>query len=96
MIGALQLSEMLAIPMNSISYQLSEMKGVLRKIEALLAEPEDGRGRDSCPPVESIELRDVFFSYQEKQIFSHVSCLFEAGKKYLILGENRKRHGYAA
>lgn len=91
LIGALQLSEMLAIPTNSISYQLSEMKGVKgirRKIEALLDEPEDALERDSCPTIETIELRDVSFRYQEKQVFSHVSYRFEAGKKYLILGEN--------
>ena len=91
LVGALQLSEMLAIPTNSISYQISEMKGVkgIRvKISQLLAKPEEPEKLDTFPPIETIELKDVSFYYQEKCILSHVNYRFETGKKYLILGEN--------
>ena len=91
LVGALQLSEMLVIPTNSISYQLSEMKSVesiRRKIDSLLSVPESNAAPAEVAPVERIELSDVSFGHEEKVILSHVDYRFEAGKKYLILGEN--------
>lgn len=91
LVGALQLSEMLAIPTNSISYQISEMKsvrGIRRKIEQMLDAPMEPPAPERFTPIESIELRDVSFRHPEKMLFDHLSYRFEAGKKYLILGEN--------
>ena len=91
LVGALQLSEMLVIPTNSISYQLSEMKSVesiRQKISSLLSAPERSAAAAEAAPVERIELSDVSFRNEEKDILSHVDYRFEAGKKYLILGEN--------
>ena len=92
LVGALQLSEMLVIPTNSISYQLSEMKSVesiRRKISNLLSVPErSSAAAADAAPIERIELRGVSFRHEEKDILSHVDYRFEAGKKYLILGEN--------
>lgn len=91
LVGALQLSEMLAIPTNSISYQIAEMKSVRsirQKIDRMLAAPEELPTTEEIPPIESIELRDVSFRHPEKELFSHLSYRFEVGKKYLILGEN--------
>lgn len=91
LVGALQLSEMLVIPTNSISYQLSEMKSVesiRQKISSLLSAPESSAAAAEIAPVERIELSDVSFRHEEKDILSHVDYRFEAGKKYLILGEN--------
>lgn len=91
LVGALQLSEMLVIPTNSISYQLSEMKSVesiRQKISSLLSVPERSAAAAVAAPIERIELSDVSFRHEEKDILSHVDYRFEAGKKYLILGEN--------
>ena len=91
LVGALQLSEMLVIPTNSISYQLSEMKSVesiRRRISSLLSVPESSAAAAEAAPIERIELSDVSFRHEEKVILSHVDYRFEAGKKYLILGEN--------
>lgn len=91
LVGALQLSEMLAIPTNSISYQISEMKSVRAvrlKIEQMLAVSEEPSAAEGVPPIESIELRDISFRHPEKALFDHLNYRFEAGKKYLILGEN--------
>lgn len=90
LVGALQLSEMLVIPTNSISYQISEMRsvtGIRRKINQLLAVPESAAA-SAAPTIEYIELDNVSFRHEEKAILSHVHYRFEAGKKYLILGEN--------
>lgn len=91
LVGALQLSEMLAIPTNSIAYQISEMKSVRsirEKIEKMPSAPPSDDVPQALAPIETIELRDVSFRHAEKEIFSRMSYRFEAGKKYLILGEN--------
>lgn len=91
LVGALQLSEMLVIPTNSISYQLSEMRSVAsirQKISRLLSVPDSETPPAAIPSVAHIDLNDVSFRHEEKVILSHASYRFEAGKKYLILGEN--------
>lgn len=91
LVGALQLSEMLVIPTNSISYQLSEMRSVAsirQKISRLLSVPDSETPPTAIPSVAHIDLNDVSFRHEEKVILSHASYRFEAGKKYLILGEN--------
>ena len=92
LVAALQLSEMLAIPSNSIAYQLNDMNSVrdIRK-RSCMKKTVPGREEDSakktCGKIRSIELRNVSFSYGEKEIFRDVNVTFEAGKKYLIRGE---------
>ena len=91
LVGALQLSEMLVIPTNSISYQLSEMRSVAsirQKISRLLSVPDSETPPAAIPSVAHIDLNNVSFRHEEKVILSHASYRFEAGKKYLILGEN--------
>ena len=83
LVGALQLSEMLVIPTNSISYQISEMRsvtGIRQKIRQLLSVPDSAAAY--------MELDNVSFRHEEKVILSHANYRFEAGRKYLILGEN--------
>ena len=82
LVGALQLSEMLVIPTNSISYQISEMRsvtGIRQKIQQLLSVPASAAASSAAPTIEYMELDNVSFRHEEK---------VEAGKKYLILGEN--------
>lgn len=91
LVGALQLSEMLVIPTNSISYQLSEMRSVAsirQKISRLLSVPDSETPPAAIPAVAHIDLNGVSFRHEEKVILSHASYRFEAGKKYLVLGEN--------
>ena len=91
LVGALQLSEMLVIPTNSISYQISEMRsvtGIRQKIQQLLAVPDSAAALTAAPTIEYMELDNVSFRHDEKVILSHANYRFEAGKKYLILGEN--------
>lgn len=91
LVGALQLSEMLVIPTNSISYQIPEMRsvtGIRQKIRQLLSVPDSAAASSAAPTIEYMELDDVSFRHEEKVILSHANYRFEAGKKYLILGEN--------
>ena len=91
LVGALQLSEMLVIPTNSISYQISEMRsvtGIRQKIQQLLSVPDSAAASSAAPTIDYMELDNVSFRHDEKVILSHANYRFEAGKKYLILGEN--------
>lgn len=92
LVGALQISEMLAIPTNSIAYQLGDMnsvRGIREKIESMLSQPEEEESQaNSCPEIRSIEFCDVSFRYGDRYVLKNLNYRFEAGKKYLIVGEN--------
>ncbi len=90
LLASLQLSEMLAIPTNSISYQINNMnsvKGIKEKIALLLKEKEN-QEKYSCPVINSVELKNVSFSYDDNIVLNNIDLRFEKGKKYLIVGEN--------
>ena len=72
LVGALQLSEMLVIPTNSISYQISEMKSVesiRQKISSLLSVPESSAAAAEAAPSERNELSVVSFRHEERTSF---------------------------
>lgn len=96
MLGAIQISEMLAIPTNSVAYQLNSMAsvGAIRThIEEMAEETKEkiaaaqAKGK-TCDIIRTIEFRHVSFKYGEKEILKDVCMKFETGKKYLILGGN--------
>lgn len=83
LVGALQLSEMLVIPTNSISYQIPEMRsvtGIRQKIRQLLSVPDSAAASSAAPTIEYMELDDVSFRHEEKVILSHANYRFEAGR----------------
>lgn len=92
LVGALQISQMLAIPTNSIAYEINDMnsvKSIREKFQTYGKIDREGQKRaEPCPEIRRLEFRDVSFRYEEKPILDHLNVTFEAGKKYLILGEN--------
>ena len=70
--------------------------GIRQKIQQLLSVPDSGGWlRSAAPTIDDMELDNVSFRHDEKVILSHANYRFEAGKKYLILGENWKRKEHA-
>lgn len=91
LVGALQISQMLSIPTNSIAYEINDMnsvKSIREKLQGYLALKEDARQTELCPEIRTLEFRDVTFRYEDRIILDHLNVTFEAGKKYLIVGEN--------
>ena len=92
LVAALQMLEMLAIPTNSIAYELNNInsvQGIRKKLEFLINEPVNPEEKKiCCPKIESIEFKDVSFSYADRPVLQHINMKFEAGKKYLLIGEN--------
>lgn len=92
LIGALQISEMLSIPVASIADEIGSIRSVetiRKKIFSMLSdEKEVQKGRVECAPIESIEFQHASFKYGDKYVLKDINLKFEANKKYLILGEN--------
>ncbi len=50
--------------------------------------PEDHKGADPGKTIDSIEFRDVSFSYKDKEVLSHLNMEFRGGKTYALVGHN--------
>ena len=50
--------------------------------------PEDHAGDDPGQEIQSIEFRDVSFSYKDVEVISHLSMEFRGGKTYALVGHN--------
>lgn len=75
-----------------------EILGVYRKttacldrLEAIVTLPTEARGSNDLSSINTIELRNLSFSYNEnRQIFHDFNYKFETGNVYTILGSNGK------
>ncbi len=97
--GSLKLAEAVFLHQlsSSISNNLIEAFPMWNQVKASvsiyekIAKPEDtqneaGKGTRSFEFTKQIEVSDVSFSYDRKEIFTKVSFVIEKGKKYLIKG----------
>ena len=50
--------------------------------------PEDLTGADPGTKIESVEFRDVSFSYKDVEVLSHLNMEFKGGKTYALVGHN--------
>ena len=50
--------------------------------------PEDSKGLDPGEKINSIEFKDVSFSYKDKEVLSHLNMEFREGKTYALVGHN--------
>lgn len=50
--------------------------------------PEDMDGEDPGTCIESLEFRDVSFSYKNNKVINNLNMTFKAGEKYAIVGHN--------
>lgn len=78
-----------AMDLSAAWSNIKSSRGMREKLSAFLAEhpaAEPGEGR---PVRESLEVRDLSFSYgEDAPALREVSFTFEAGKKYLLVGES--------
>lgn len=89
-IAAAQLSTYISNPIYALNSSLTELKSTtipIKKLNELLAHPYDNGGEKALVNRKgNISIRDLSFAYGEKQILNSISCDFEHGKKYLIVG----------
>lgn len=89
-IAAAQLSTYISNPIYALNSSLTELKSTaapIKKLNELLACPYDDGGEKTLVNGKgNISIRDLSFSYGEKQILHSISFNFEHGKKYLIVG----------
>lgn len=64
-------------------------KAVFDRLFEILDEPSPSAG-ENCPQNATIELKEVSFSYTETEnmVLEKVSCEFQHGKKYLLVGKS--------
>lgn len=89
-IAAAQLSTYISNPIYALNSSLTELKSTtapIKKLNELLEQPYDNGGEKILTDSKgNISIRDLDFSYDEKKVLQSVSCDFEQGKKYLIVG----------
>lgn len=50
--------------------------------------PEDYEGEDPGDHIQTLEFRDVSFSYKDKKVIEHLNMKFEDGRIYALVGHN--------
>lgn len=89
-IAAAQLMVYIATPLTMISSDISELQASfkvannLQNILNLKPQKYEGASKDTFDA--SLQIKNLSFSYNEKEVLHNLSCTFEKGKKYLIVG----------
>lgn len=87
---AVQLAEMLAAPIEVMAYLINgrnETKPLVERYEKLLTSVEE-KGQVSIEKIESISAEKLFYSANNLNILTDFSYVFEAGKKYMLVGKS--------
>lgn len=89
-VAASELIVYISYPILWLNGDLAELrtaKVAAQKLQVLLDEPEDLGGTEELALYNgAIRVRNLNFSYGERTILSNITCEFEQGKKYLIIG----------
>lgn len=79
-------------PLEQLIPLFNELKGsmkIFEKITSIADDiPQHPQGKEAFQLTESIELKDVNFSYEDKKILKHVNLKLEKHKKYLLKGDS--------
>ena len=90
--AAIQLSDLLASPVIGIADSLNSVVAankIRRNLAEYCAEQKDKDDKICLQqPIETIALKHINLSYENKQIMKDASLSFEKNKKYLIIGKN--------
>ena len=92
--AAVQLSNLLSAPAVNLSYLISSIistKGIKTELDKMQYTEEDNEltenvRDDALRAPTDIIIKDLMFSYEEKQVLKNINLHIEAGKKYLLVG----------
>ncbi len=89
-VAVTQLTGLIVHPAFELVKQLGGLKTVKAigaKMEAILRTPEPERAAGAPPELNgAIELRDLSYSYGDREVLHGVSCAFRKGGKYAVVG----------
>lgn len=93
LLAAITVSEALVDPVVNVSYQATTIHAIRDVRQNLFSNyiwntRKNATGAVLNAPISKIEIRDLSFSYNERQVFDHLNVTFEKNKKYLIRGGN--------
>jgi len=92
--AAVQLSNLLSAPAVNLSYLISSIistKGIKTELDKMQYTEEEKELTENAwynvlrTPTDII-IKDLMFSYEEKQVLKNINLHIEAGKKYLLVG----------
>ena len=87
----IQYTKQLSTPINSFSSLLSQIQSALiasnRVFNLLDANEEVDEGNKKVQPIESIEFKNVSFSYEDKSFIENLNLTINKGEKVAIIGE---------
>jgi ABC-type multidrug transport system fused ATPase/permease subunit len=93
LVAALQLAAIISSPIEVLAYLLhsrNEVMPLLERFEKMIAsnKPQYFQKNECDKALETISLNNVSYQAGDFQILNDVSVTFEAGQKYLIMGES--------
>ncbi|MGA0368264.1 MAG: ABC transporter ATP-binding protein [Kiritimatiellia bacterium] len=78
--------------LSKVHMEIQKAMGSAERIFSLLDEPIDVEekkdGAELTPPIKTIELRDVCFSYNEEQVLHHINLRIREGEKVALVGSS--------
>lgn len=78
--------------LSKVHMEIQKAMGSAVRIFTLLDEPihvrENKEGKELQKPIESIELKDVCFSYHEEQVLHHINISIREGEKVALVGSS--------
>lgn len=90
LIAAVQLMNNLMQPLNNISFSMNKMNAVKEVVQELtdVAVREDDNQTKQIEGIDKIEVRDLCYSVEEREILKNLNVTFEKGHKYALVGES--------
>ncbi|MBR0093129.1 MAG: ABC transporter ATP-binding protein [Lachnospiraceae bacterium] len=88
-IAVTQLTGQVIAPAFQLSAKITQLratKPIQEDMMKMISSPEDVRRSNGCK--KEIELKDVSYAYEGNNVLSDVSCVFERGKHYAIIGKS--------
>lgn len=90
LIAFIQLTNYVLSPIEGIAIQkgrLDSCKGIIQSINELVEDNTD-EAQEEFPQNPSIEIKEVSYSFADKEVLRNINLEFQLGKKYVIIGSN--------
>lgn len=91
LLAVLQITDLLANPITTVSYYVNSMlsvKPIKEKLDCMTKRIRPFSGTSQCDKMKMIEIKDLSISRKNYQILNKISVTLHYGNKYLLIGEN--------
>ena len=91
LLAILQITDLLANPITTVSYYINSMiavNAIKEKLDQMIAYKPSYSGKIECEKMKKIQVKDLSFRINDHQILKKINLSLVFGKKYLLTGEN--------